>query len=284
VTRLADDEFLIITGHPSQVRDRAWFRAHIPGDWRVQCHDVTANHAMFALSGPRSREIVQALSDADLSNEALGFGHAQWVDIGCARAWILRRSFVGELGYEIYPTTDLARHVYEELLRVGAPLGLRHAGFFAMNHCRLEAGFVHFSHDVAEDDTPFEAGLKFAVALEKESDFIGRDALRRKLAAGPIENRLVNVKLAHASLDRGPYLLRNEPIWRGDELVGYVTSGGWGFRVNASLGMAYVRKAGGVTADWLVQGGFRVEIAGDQHEIDLQFASFYDPKKERLRS
>jgi glycine cleavage system aminomethyltransferase T/glycine/D-amino acid oxidase-like deaminating enzyme len=284
VTRLENDEFLIITGHPSQVRDKAWFRAHIPDDWHVQCHDVTANYAMFALSGPRSREIIQALSDADLSSEALGFGHAQLVDIGYGRAWILRRSFVGELGFEIYPTTDLARHVYEELLRVGVPLGIRHAGFLAMHHCRLESGFVHFSHDVAEDDTPFEAGLRFAVALEKGSDFIGRDALRRKLSSGPIENRLVNVKLKHATLDHGPYLLRNEPVWRGDELVGYVTSGGWGFRVDASLGMAYVRKAGGVTTDWLSQGGFRVEVAGEQHEIDLQFASFYDPKKQRLRS
>jgi heterotetrameric sarcosine oxidase gamma subunit len=284
ITRLASDEFFIITGHPSQIRDRAWFRAHVPEDWQVQCHDVTANHAMFALSGPRSREIVQALSDADLSNVALPFGSARLVDIGYARAWVLRRSFVGELGYEIYPTTDFARHVYAEIVRVGRAAELRHAGFLAMNHCRLEAGFVHYSHDVGEDDTPLEAGLKFAVALKKESDFIGREALRRQSASEAIENRLVNVKLRHASLDRGPYLLRSEPIWHGSDLVGYVTSGGWGFRVKASLGMAYVRRNGGVTGDWLSQGGFEVEIAGERHAIDLQFASFYDPKKARLRS
>jgi glycine cleavage system aminomethyltransferase T/glycine/D-amino acid oxidase-like deaminating enzyme len=284
ITRLAEDEFLIITGHPSQARDRGWFRAHIPDDWHVHCHDVTANHAMFALSGPRSREIVQALTDVDLSNNAQGFGVARLMDIGYGRAWVLRRSFLGELGYEIYPTSDLALHTYQELLRVGAPLGLRHAGFLTMNHCRLEAGFVHYGHDVGEDDTPIEAGLKFAVALDKKDEFIGRDVIARQAAGGLPESRLVNVRVRQATLGEGPYLLRNEPLWQKDELVGYVTSGGWGFRAQQSLGMGYLRKAGGVTADWLKQGGFEVEVAGVRHAVDLQFSSFYDPKKERLRS
>jgi 4-methylaminobutanoate oxidase (formaldehyde-forming) len=153
-----------------------------------------------------------------------------------------------------------------------------------MNHCRVEAGFVHYSHDVGEDDTPIEAGLKFAVALDKKDEFIGRAVIERQAADGPPESRLVNVRLRQATLDEGPYLLRNEPLWHEDELVGYVTSGGWGFRVRQSLGMGYLRKVGGVTADWLKQGGFEVEVAGVRHAVDLQFLSFYDPKKERLRS
>jgi 4-methylaminobutanoate oxidase (formaldehyde-forming) len=283
-TRLAEDEYLIVTGHPSQVRDRAWFRAHMDPAWRVQCHDVTANYAMLALSGPRSREILQALTDADLANAALPFGAAGFIDIGQARAWVLRRSFLGELGYEIYPTTDLCRHVYQSLLQEGAPRGLVHGGLLAVNHCRLEKGFVHYSHDIAEDDTPLEAGLGFAVAMDKPGGFIGREALQRQRAGGPLESRLVNLRVRGASLADGPHLLRNEPIWQGAAIVGYVTSGAWGFRVGASLGMAAVRRAGGVSAEWLRAGGFEVEVAGTRHAAELQFAGFYDPKGERLRS
>ena len=283
VTRLADDEFLVVTGHPSQVRDRAWFRAHVDPAWRAQCHDVTANYAMFSLSGPRARDILQALTDADVSSAALPFGAARHIDVGCGRAWVLRRSFTGELGYEIYPTTDLARHVYEALLQAGATHGLRHGGFLALNHCRLAKGFAHFGHDIGEDDTPYEAGLGFAVALDKPGGFIGREALLRQRAAGPIEARLVNLRLPQASLERGPWLLRNEPLWRDGAIVGYATSGAWGFRTGAALGMAAVRRAGGVDAGWLAAGGFEVEIAGKRHPVELQFAGFYDPRGERLR-
>jgi 4-methylaminobutanoate oxidase (formaldehyde-forming) len=283
ITRTGSAEFLVITGHPSQVRDRAWLEEHLEPRARVQVRDVTAAHAMFALSGPAARAILAALTDADLSNAAWPFGVACLVDVGYARCWVLRRSFVGELGYELYPTTDLARHVYEELLRAGAAHGLAHGGFFAMNHCRLEKGFVHFGHDVGEDDTPLEAGLGFTIAWDKPGGFIGRDALARQRAAGPAANRLVNLRVERADPLVGPYLLRNEPIWRGGELVGYVTSGAWGFRVGASLGIASLRRPGGVDADWLRAGGFEVEVAGVRHGVALQFAPFYDPKGERLR-
>jgi heterotetrameric sarcosine oxidase gamma subunit len=283
-TRVAADEFLIVTGHPSQIRDRAWFNAHVDAAARVQCHDVTANYTMLSLSGPHSREILQALTDEDISNAALPFGAARFIDIGHARAWVLRRSFVGELGYEIYPTTDLCRHVYGSLLQEGAPRGMIHGGLLALNHCRLEKGFVHFSHDIAEDDTPLEAGLGFAVAMDKPGGFIGRDALLRQRAAGPLASRIVNLRVRDASLAAGPYLMRNEPVWHGDVIVGYVTSGAWGFRLEASLGMAAVRRPGGVSAEWLRAGGFEVEVAGTRHAVNLQFPGFYDPKSERLRS
>ncbi|WP_116136908.1 FAD-dependent oxidoreductase [Trinickia diaoshuihuensis] len=283
ITRLADNEFMIVTGHPSQVRDRCWFEAHVDPAWNVQIHDVTTAHAMFSVSGPRSREILQQLTDADVSNAAFPFGQARLIDVGLARCWVLRRSFVGELGYEIYPTTDVARHVFDELMRVGGPLGMRLGGFLAMNHCRLEKGFVHFGHDIGEDDTPLEAGLKFAVSFDKDAKFIGRDALERQQAGGPIEARLVNVKVREANLDDGPYLYRNEPLWKGEQLIGYVTSGAWGFRLGGSFGMASVKRAGGVTAQWLSEGGFEVEVAGARHAVELQFAGFYDAKSDRMR-
>ncbi len=283
LTRLAEQEFLVITGHPSQVRDRAWFRANTDPAWHVQCHDVTASHAMFSIGGPRARETLQALTDVDLSNARLPFGAAQFIDIGHARAWVLRRSFLGELGYEIYPTTDLARHVYEALVREGTARGMVHGGFFALNHCRLEKGYVHFSHDVGEDDTPLEAGLGFAVALGKPDAFIGRGALEAQRRAGPLENRLVNLRVRDATPQSGPYLHRNEPLWRDGALVGYVTSGAWGYRLGGSFAMASVHRAGGVTGAWLAEGGFEVEVAGTRHAVDIQFGGFYDPKSERTR-
>jgi glycine cleavage system aminomethyltransferase T/glycine/D-amino acid oxidase-like deaminating enzyme len=284
ITRLGDKEFLVITGIASQERDRAWFESHLEPAWNVLAIDVTAGYGLFAVSGPRSREILQSLTDADLSNAALPFGHAQLIDVGYGRAWVIRRSFFGELGYEILPSADLCRHVYERLLEAGAPRGLVHAGFFSMLHCRTEKGFVHFGHDISEDDTPLEAGLKFAVAFDKPGDFIGRDVLVRQRDAGPTDARLVNIRLQASNLDEGPYLYRGEPIWRGDKIVGGVTSGAWGFRVGASLGLGSVRRTGGVTSQWLSEGGFEAEVAGVRHAIDVQFPAFYDPKGERMRS
>jgi 4-methylaminobutanoate oxidase (formaldehyde-forming) len=284
LTRIASDEFFIVTGHPSQVRDRAWIRAQIDPAWHVQCHDVTGNYGMFALSGPLSRDILAGLTDANLSNAAFPFGAARLIDIGYARAWVLRRSFVGELGYEIYPTTDFCRHVHDALLDAGIPAGLRHAGFFAMNHCRLEKGFVHFGHDIGEDDTPLEAGLSFAVALDKPGGFIGRDALLEQRSAGPSATRLVNIRLVEATLERGPYLLRSEPLWRGETIVGHVTSGAWGFRLGGSFGLGYVSRSGGVSAGWLAEGGFEVEVAGVRHPLELRLGGYYDPKGARMRS
>ena len=283
VTRLGQHEFFVVTGHPSQVRDRAWFCSNIKEGWNVQCHDVTAGYGMFSVSGPRAREILQTLTEENLSTESFPFGEARLIDVGYARAWVIRRSFVGELGYEIYPTTEFCRHVYEEVLREGLPRGLRHAGFFAMNHCRVEKGFAHYGHDIGEEDTPLEAGLGFTVAFDKAEKFIGCDALLRQREAGPLQVRLVSVRVPNASLAAGPYLMRNEPIWKNREIVGYVTSGAWGFRLGGSFGIASVRRVEGVTRQWLEDGGFEVEVAGVRHAADLRLSGFYDPQSKRLR-
>ncbi len=284
IMRQAPDRYLLITGPGGQVRDRCWFEAWVPDGLNVQIHDVSAMYGMLALNGPASRSILAALTDADLSNEALPFGHARLIDIGYGRAWVLRRSYFGELGYEIFPTTDLCRHVYEVLFEEGRPRGLVNAGFFALLHSRLEKGFVHFGADIGEDDTPLEAGLKFAVDFDKSGGFIGRDALLRQRDAGALRSRIVCLKLRHSTLKEGPYLYRNEPVWKGPEIVGYVTSGAWGFRLDCSLGMASLWREGGVTPQWLREGGFDVEVAGERHAVELQFGGFYDPKGQRLRS
>jgi glycine cleavage system aminomethyltransferase T len=136
---------------------------------------------------------------------------------------------------------------------------------------------------MGEDDTPLEVGLGFAVALDKEGGFVGHEALVRQKEIGVLDSRLVHVRLPEATLEGGPHLLRNEPILREDSIVGYVTSGAWGFRLGESLGLAFMRNKDGVTAQWLREGRFAVEVAGIRHRIEAQLGGFYDPRGERQR-
>ena len=286
VTRIAPQGFLVVTGHPSQIRDQQWIRTNADPDWRFEVFDATSGYGLLTLHGPKSRQILQSLSRDDLSNAAFAFGAARQIDVAHARGWVIRRSFLGELGFEILLPTEFTAHVHEALLRVGTPLGLRHMGMFAMNACRIEKGFRHFGHDIAEDDTPYEAGLGFAVKLDKDGGFLGRDRLAQQNAEeGPAyTHRMVSIRVPGLTAKDGPYLIHNEPLWRGGEIIGHVTSGDWGFRLNAMVGLATLKKSGGASKAWIDEGGFDVQIAGRMYPADVQLAPFYDPKGEIMRS
>ena len=282
ITRMAPDRFLIVTGHPSQRRDPAWLRAQFDPAWRCEVFDATSAFSLLTLHGPKARQILQSLCGDDLSTTALPFGAAAEVDLCFARGWVLRRSFLGEVGFELLLPTEFTAAVYEALTEEGRPHGLRHMGMFAMNACRLEKGFRHFGHDIGEDDTPYEAGLGFAVDLTKP-DFVARAALCAQKEAGPLRHRLASVRVPGLTAETGPYLIHNEPIWKDDRIVGHVTSGDWGWRLGAMIGLAAMEHPGGVTADWLHSGGFTVQIAGDMYPLEVQFAPFYDPTGEIMR-
>lgn len=283
VTRIARQAFLVVTGHPSQIRDRHWIETHADPDWRFEIFDATAAYALLTVHGPASRAILQSLSADNLDNAAFPFGAAREIDLAYARAWVIRRSFVGELGFEILVSTEFATGLYDAIMQAGAPFGLRHMGMFAMGSCRLEKAFRHFGHDIGEDDTPYETGLGFAVDLRKEA-FLGRDVLARQKAAGPATRyRTVSITVDGADLLRGPYLIHNEPIWRGDDLVGHVTSGGRGYRLQKMIGLASLHREEGVSKSWLEEGGFDVQIAGRRFPITVQLQPFYDPAGERMR-
>lgn len=284
VTRIAPEQFVVVTGHPSQIRDQAHIRAHADPDWRFEIFDATSAYGLLTIHGPQSRAILQQMSGDDLSNVAFPFGAAREIDLAFARVWAIRRSFLGELGYELMVSSEFAAHVHDEIMRVGASHGLRHAGMFALGACRLEKGFRHFGHDIGEEDTPYETGLGFAVNLDK-AEFVGREALSlqkaRHGAATP--HRTVSVMVEGASAEAGPYLIHNEPIFKNGELVGHVTSGGWGFRLNAMVGLASLHQEAGVTKDWIDQGGFSVQIAGEFYPIRVQLGGFYDPSGAIMR-
>ena len=282
VTRLSTDRFIVVTGHASQMRDQHWIKSNADPAWRFEVFDATSAYSMLSLHGPKSRAILQELSCNDLSEAAFPFGTAREVDLAHARCWVIRRSFLGELGFELLIPTEFTAHLYEALVKSGAPHNLHHMGMFAMNACRLEKSFRHFGHDIGEDDTPFETGLGFAVDLNKPN-FLGRDALLAQKAAGPTtQYRTVSIMVPDLTQD-GPYLIHNEPIWKNGQIVGHVTSGDWGFRLGAMIGLASIKRDDGASDAWIDEGGFEVQIAGDMYKAKLQQGPFYDPKGEIMR-
>ena len=285
VTRLGCDRFLVLSGHPSQIRDASWIRAHAKPCWRFEVVDMTSAYSLLSLHGPESRGILSRLSDVDLSSDSFPFGAAREIDLAHARAWAIRRSFLGELGYELLVPTEFSVHVYESLIAVGAPLGLRHAGMFAVNSCRLEKGFRHLGHDIGEDDTPYEAGLGFAVDLDKPA-FIGRAALatQRVTHGAATPYRIAVISVPGATERKGPYLIHNETVWKDGNIVGHVTSGGWGYRLGKMVGLVSLHRKSGVDAEWIAGGRFGVRIAGETHPAEIQLAPLYDPAGLKMRS
>lgn len=285
VTRLAAEQFMIVTGHPSQIRDQAFLRANTIPTKPFEITDVTAGYGLLSLHGPKSREIFQSISSDTLSNEALPFGAAKEIDLAHARGWVIRRSFVGELGYEMLVSTEFVGHLHEALLQAGEPHGLRHMGMFALNACRLEKGFRHFGHDIGEDDTPFEVGLGFCVDLTKPH-FLGKARLsHQKQTQGPApQYRMASVRMEGVRAEEGPYLIHNEPVWRDDEIVGFITSGDWGFRLGAMVGLASLYREEGVSQAWLEEGNFEVQVAGQMYALTVQLQPFYDGSGEKMRS
>ena len=285
ITRTAPHSFMVITGHPSQIRDRAWILDHADPDWRVEVFDATSAFGLISIHGPRSREILSAISGDDLSNHALPFGAAREIDMAYARGWAIRRSFLGELGFELMMPTEFVTGVHDALIEAGTPHGLRYMGMFAMNACRLEKGFRHFGHDIAEDDTPFEAGLGFAVALDKPDAFLGKEVLASQKAGGPAtRHRTVSCIVDGVDAESGPYLIHNEPVLKGGAIVGHVTSGDWGFRLGAMVGLASLHREEGVSRAWIDEGGFEVRIAGEIFPLTVNLGPFYDPKGDIMRS
>ncbi|MFN4140438.1 FAD-dependent oxidoreductase [Aestuariivirga sp.] len=281
VTRLSETSFLIVTIAISQRRDLAWLTRAIPDGAHVHVRDVTSGLPMLALMGPNARGLLSSVSPADFSDAAFAFGTSREIDLGYARVRASRLTFVGEQGYEIYMPAEFAAHVFDEIAAAGPAFGLRMGGYFAINSLRMEKGYRHWSHDIGEEDTPYEAGLGFAVKLDKPGGFIGREALLRQKERGTPARRLVQLRIE--GMPDAPLMYHNEPILRDGAIVGSVTSGAWGHRVGASLAMGYVGREGGVTGEWLSTGSWSVEVAWKRYPVRVQFQPWYDPAGDRLR-
>ena len=282
VTRLAEDRFLVVTGAAPQTRDLAWLKEHTPSDAHCVATDITSGLPMIAIMGPKSRALLERLSGADLSNAAFPFGTSREIEIGYARVRASRITYVGELGWELYIPTEFTAHVFETVWAAGQDFGLTPAGMHTMNNCRTEKAYRHWGHDIADEDTPLEAGLGFTIAWDKPGGFIGKDALVKQKASPVQPKRFVCLALEDNS-ERAPMIYHEEPIYRNGVIVGSTTSGAWGHRVDLSLGLGYVKNDAGVTKDWLETGRWEIELAWKRYPAKVQFQSFYDPKGERIK-
>jgi 4-methylaminobutanoate oxidase (formaldehyde-forming) len=272
VTRLAQDRVLVITPSATQHRTLEWLRTHGRG-MSATIVDVTSAFATLAVMGPRSRELLARLTSADLSNEAFPFFAAHEIQVGSAPVLAIRASFVGELGWELYVSSEFAVHVHDAIVEAGADLGLRLAGYHALDSLRIEKAFVHVGHDVGPTDDPFSAGLGHVVKLEK--DFNGADAARRADET-PGPHRLVSLRLE----DPEPVLLHGESVIADGRIVGAVMSAAYGHTVGAAVGLAMVDASipsdDGTTVE--------VDIAGELTKATLSRRPLYDPSGSRMHA
>ncbi|WEZ83019.1 FAD-dependent oxidoreductase [Rhizobium sp. 32-5/1] len=276
VTRLSETAFLAVVPGATLQRDLAWLRKHIADEF-VVVTDVTAAESVLCVMGPKARELMNRVSPNDFSNAAHPFGTAREIEIGMGLARAHRVTYVGELGWELYVSTDQTAHVFETLEEAGADVGLKLCGIHTLDSCRIEKAFRHFGHDITDEDHVLEAGLGFAVKPGK-GRFIGRDAVLKKQDAG-LSRRLVQFRLT----DPEPLLFHNEAVVRDGKIVGTITSGNYGHHLGGAIGLGYVPCKGESEAD-VLGSRYEIEIAGVRVKAEASLAPMYDPKAERVRT
>ncbi|MES0152635.1 FAD-dependent oxidoreductase [Mesorhizobium sp. M0018] len=275
VSRLSETAFLLVVPGATLQRDLAWLRKHLADEF-VVITDVTAAEAVLCLMGPDSRKLIQKVSPNDFSNGNNPFGTFQEIEIGMGLARAHRVTYVGELGWELYVSTDQAAHVFEAIEEAGADVGLKLCGLHTLDSCRIEKAFRHFGHDITDEDNVLEAGLGFAVKTAK-GNFIGRDAVLKKKETG-LSRRLVQFRLN----DTEPLLFHNEAILRDGKIVGPITSGNYGHHLGGAIGLGYVPCKGESEAD-VLSSSYEIEIAGERFAAEASLKPMYDPKAERVR-
>ena len=283
VSRLSPDEFLVVTPAATVRRDLHWINGHIPDDAHAFAMDVTAGEAVLVVMGPQARDFLAPLIPQSLSNEAFPFGTMQTIEIGHAVARAHRVTYVGELGWELYVSADMANHVFDTIAARAEDHQLQLCGLHALDSCRIEKAFRHFGHDISNEDHVLEAGLGFAVKETKQAGrfgpMIGCDAVKAKRNDG-LSQRLMQFRLK----DPDPLLYHNEAILRDGELVGYLTSGNYGHHLGGSIGLGYVKcGAAGESANDQLSSSYSIDVAGKIIEADVSFRPMYDPKAAQVR-
>ena len=277
VTRISNNAFFIVTAAGTTIHDLDFIQRRIPADAQATVTDVTHGYAMLAIMGPKSRDLLATLTDADLSNEAFPYATAREIDVAYARPLAVRMSYVGELGWELYIPSMFTVPVFDAIMAAGEKFGLQLVGMQAVNSLRTETGYRHWESDVTPEDTPYEAGLGFGVDLDK-GDFTGRDALVRQKKAG-LTKKMVMFTLTSPD----PMLYANEPIFRNGELVGQIRSGAYGYVVGSAVGMGYLHNDDGISHDWIMSGEYEIMIEGEKIPAKVHLRSPYDPNNERTK-
>ena len=278
VARLSEELFYIVTGTGFRTHDAAWIRDHVPAGSDIELVDVTEQFGTLSLMGPRARHVFASVTDADVSNEAFPFGHVRIIRIAGHEVRALRVTYVGELGWELHVPLMATGEVFDVLMEAGAPFGIRPVGYRALESLRLEKGYRAWGSDITPSDTPFEAGLGWAVKLRTDIDFIGRPAAERAAATLP-GKRLACFTVA----DPEVVLLGRETILRDGEFAGYLTSGGFGYTVGRPIGYGYVRSEAGVDDEYLASGRYELVVAMQPVPAEIHLDALYDPRSARIK-
>jgi len=279
VIKLDDEKFMVVTSDIAHRHTETWMKRHIADDQHVFVTDVTSGYGQLNIQGPKSRELLQSITSADLSNEAFPFRTAREIDIGLARVLCVRITYVGELGYELNIPSEQAGHVYDRIVEAGKPFGLRHAGLKALASLRLEKGYRDYGHDIDNMDDPYSTGLGFAVRLDKEGDFIGKRACIERKANKTFTHRLVQIILK----DPEPLMFHQEIVIRNGVVVGSVRAASYGHTLGGAVGLAEVT-GDPVDAAWLEEGDWEVEIAGKRYPAEVSLKPMYDPGMARIKA
>ena len=276
VTRLSESIYLIVTPAATRLADETWLRRN-QKDYNVVITDITAAEGVLALMGPNSRALLSSVSPNNFDNEINPFGTAQVIEIGMGLARAHRVSYVGELGWELYISSDQCAHIFETIIDAGSDHDLKLCGMHMMDSCRIEKAYRHFGHDITCEDHVLEAGLGFAVDTDKP-DFIGKKAVIDKREVG-LEKRLVQFQLTEPE----PLLYHNEPIIRDGEIVGYISSGNYGHKLGGAIGMGYI-PCEGESPEELLSSKFEIDVSGTICAAKASLKPLYDPLSKRTKA
>ena len=276
VTRLSETIYLIVTPAATRLADETWLRRN-QKDYNVVITDITSAEGVLALMGPNSRALLSSVSPNNFDNEINPFGTAQVIEIGMGLARAHRVSYVGELGWELYISSDQCGHIFETIIDAGSDHDLKLCGMHMMDSCRIEKAYRHFGHDITCEDHVLEAGLGFAVDTDKP-DFIGKKAVINKREVG-LEKRLVQFQLTEPE----PLLYHNEPIIRDSEIVGYISSGNYGHKLGGAIGMGYI-PCEGESPEELLSSKFEIDVSGTICSAKASLKPLYDPLSKRTKA
>ncbi|MCG6921113.1 MAG: FAD-dependent oxidoreductase, partial [Acidobacteria bacterium] len=280
VTKLEEDRFMVVVTDTMHRHVETWMQRNIPDDAYATVTDVTSGYGQLNIQGPRSRDLLQTLTSEELSNEAFPFRTAREIDMGFARVLCIRITYLGELGYELYIPSEHATHVYDLIVEAGKEFGLKHAGLKALGSLRMEKAYRDYGHDIDNTDNPYEAGLGFAVDLEKEGGFIGREPSMRAKADGVPRRRLLQVLVK----DPEPLMFHAEIVLRNGRPVGEIRSASYGHTLGGAVGLVMAEADEPITKAFIEQGKWEVDIAGKRYPIDVSLRPMYDPKMERIKA
>ena len=278
VARTGEQEFTIITGTAFATHDFDWIERNIPAGANAQLFDVTSATAVLALMGPASRAILETIMRDPVSNEAFPFGTVHRLSIAGCEVNAMRITYVGELGYELHVPVEMAVTLYDTLVAAGRPFGLVNVGYRAIESCRLEKGYRAWGADIGPDHSPVEAGMAWAVKDRSAVEFLGRDAIVAQRQNG------VRKRLAGFTTTADVVLLGRETIYRNGERVGWLSSAGYGYTIERSIGYGYVRHPDGVTPEFVRSGSYELEVATERFPCEVSLQPFYDPGGERVRA